>query len=202
MTKLNIPLKNVPILSIKNFHKFTKYQKDKITKNLLNVKELWDNQPNSNKSTTNFEILYNKNDKKYNDLINGLYDKFYRVAQQLFNFTVSNRSKRISWTCITNNKYYDFVPHNHIKSSTINAVYYLNIPKVNKKLSGPIKFKVDNKWIHYQPDNNELIFFPNYLIHDATKHNSKEWRISINMEILCREDKDYIVQILDNKDKL
>ena len=64
MTKLNIPLKNVPILSIKNFHKFTKYQKDKITKNLLNVKELWDNQPNSNKSTTNFEILYNKNDKK------------------------------------------------------------------------------------------------------------------------------------------
>ena len=135
-------------------------------------------------------------------LINGLYDKFYKVAQQLFNFKVSEKSKRICWACITNNKYYDFVPHNHIKSSTINAVYYLNIPKVNKKLSGPVKFKVDNKWVYYQPENNELIFFPNYLIHDATKHDSKEWRVSINMEILCKEDKDYIVHILDKNNKM
>lgn len=199
---LNIPLKNVPIISIKDFHKFTKYQKDKIIKNLLGIKDLWDNQPNSNKSTTNFEILYNKDDKKYNNLINDLYDKFYRVAQQLFNFTVSKKSKRICWACITNKEYYNFVPHNHIKSSTINAVYYLNIPRINKKLSGPVKFKVDNKWIYYQPDNNELILFPNYLIHDATKHNSKEWRVSINMEILCREDKDYIVHVLDKNNKM
>lgn len=199
---LNIPLKNVPVISIKDFHKFTKYQKDKIKKNLLNVKKLWDNQPNSNKSTTNFEILYNKNDNEYNNLINGLYDKFYRVAQQLFNFKVSKKSKRICWACITNNKYYNFVPHNHIKSSTINGVYYLNIPKVNRNLSGPIKFQVNNDWLYYQPDNFELIFFPNYLVHDATKHESKEWRISINMEILCEKDKDYIMERLDKNNKM
>ena len=50
---------------------------------------------------------------------------------------------------------------------------------------GEIQFLIDDKWINYQPVENQLIIFPNYLKHNTTKNNTKEWRISINMEIMC-----------------
>lgn len=192
---VDVPFAGVPVLSIKNFYKFNIFEKEKLIEKILDAKDYYDNKPNSLKTQSNFEILYD-----YNNLLIKLYEKFFNTAKSLFgDFKVSKRSKTTCWACVTNEDYYDFVPHNHLTSSTINSVYYLNIPKVNRNLSGPIKFQVNNEWIYYQPDNFELIFFPNYLVHDATKHESKEWRISINMEIICEEDKDYIMEYLDKK---
>lgn len=193
MIKVDVPFNNAPVLSIKNFHKFNTFEKEKLIEKILDSKDHFDSQPNSLKTQSNFEILYD-----HNNLLINLYEKFFNTAKTLFgDFKVSEKSKTTSWACVTNEDYYDFVPHNHLKTSTINSVYYLNIPKVNRNLSGPIKFQVNNEWLYYQPENFELIFFPNYLVHDATVHQSKEWRISINMEIICEENIDYVSNYLD-----
>ena len=55
----------------------------------------------------------------------------------------------------------------------------------------------DNKWIEYQPMPNELLIFPNDLIHDTTYHDTDDWRISLNFEIITNHK----VSILNITDK-
>ena len=43
---------------------------------------------------------------------------------------------------------------------------------------------MNDKWIDYQPKPNELLIIPNYLVHDTAFHNTEEWRISLNFEIV------------------
>jgi hypothetical protein len=61
---------------------------------------------------------------------------------------------------------------------------------------------MNDEWHYYQPENDEIIIFPNYLVHDATAHKSKEWRISVNMEIICKKDEDFVSKYLDKTGRI
>ena len=114
-----------------------------------------------------------------------LYNKFLSLSQKNFGpFNLLKNNSNKCWSLLTNRDNYASVTHDHIKTSIINSVYYLSVPE--KK--GNIQFFIDEKWFNYQPEENELLILPNYLKHNTTKNDTEEWRIRINMEILCTFD--------------
>jgi hypothetical protein len=124
-------------------------------------------------------------DAKYNNLVKYLYNIFLNKCEDLFGkLELSCRNRKVAWALVTNKNEHRGNIHNHIKTSTINSVYYLNVP-LNKSCG--IGFYDDNNKAIYthQPANDELIIFPNYLKHKTLVSNTEEYRIAINLEIIC-----------------
>ena len=64
---------------------------------------------------------------------NTIKNKFLKVIED--KFWVSNQLSEIkTWIYVQNNQYYNSVWHNHVTTSTINAVYYINPPEVGGEL--------------------------------------------------------------------
>jgi len=142
-----------------------------------------------NNECSNFPLV----DTENNDF-KKLYQEFLNISKKTFGaFQLHSNNNETCWGVLTNKtRYFDGV-HSHIKSSTINSVYYVNIPESNNKyFECGISFSwpdatIDNKKeiFYYRPKNNDLIIFPNYLKHEPMNNSSEEYRISINMEIKC-----------------
>lgn len=168
-------IENQPIFSIKNFYSFK--NKKQFVKDILKQREHFF-KLRKDALQYNFLLAESKNTEI-------LYNSFLKVAKKHFGkFNLLETNLPLCFSLCTNKDYYKSVPHNHLNTSTINSVYYLNVPNNE----GKIQFLVNNKWLEYQPVEKELLIFPNYLEHNTTKNNTKEWRISINMEILCDYD--------------
>lgn len=135
------------------------------------------------------------------NITNKLYDKFLRKSRLIFgNFKLTQSNSNACWSLCTNRNYWQSVPHNHIKTSTINSVFYLKVPKINGKYCGKILLYDDEKWNLYQPEPYELLIMPNYLVHDTEYHDTEEFRISLNFEICCTGNIDW--DMLDWKSKI
>ena len=120
-----------------------------------------------------------------NYLTEKLYESFVASSQDLLgSFKISNKNSRQCWANVT--RWGDFNEwHNHINTSTINSVYYLSMPDKN---SGQIFFRHEKKYFEFQPKEKNLIIFPNYLYHFPTCCKSEEYRIALNMEIICDDN--------------
>ena len=170
--KVNIPYRfsGLPLISIKDFFNISKH---KI--NLLN------------------EILSQMNNGgrqvklKSNKILSKIYQNFLEYSQNRFGKLDIIQEPEM-WALCTNKDNWKSVVHNHIETSTINAVYYLNIPQIDYKSVGDIKLLHENKWYNYTPSENELIIFPNYLTHDTEYNKTDDFRVSINMEIKCNNN--------------
>lgn len=167
-------MKDFPIIRIDNFYNFSKGEHAKIKSNIINqIKRAeWDN---------NYVLEKSKFTTK-------LYDTFVKTSKKHLKFKVNKDLNRDFCWAVASNK--DFVPsvnwHNHIKSSTINSVYYLHIPKDME--GGEIEFKNRRGDIlKITPKTNELYIFPNWMWHNPINVKSKELRLSINMEIIALE---------------
>ena len=123
-----------------------------------------------------------------------LYAKFFDTACNFFGkFNILPNNSRMCWSYSSNNV--DHGPgmiHNHIHTSTVNSVYYLNVPSSATEDNGSIQFFLNDQTFSYKPNNFDLVVFPNYLNHKINYLNDPEYRISINMEILCKEDPDFL----------
>lgn len=119
-----------------------------------------------------------------------LYSKFFNVSNQFFgDLNVLPNNSTMCWSYSSNDV--DHGPgmiHNHINTSTINSVYYLNVPDSATVENGSIQFFLNNQTFSYRPNRFDLVVFPNYLNHKINYLNDPEYRISINMEILCEEE--------------
>ena len=173
--KVNIPFRfsGLPLISIKNFFNISKHKN-----NLLN------------------EILEQMNDGgrqvklKSNKILSKIYQNFLEYSQNRFGKLDIIQEPEM-WALCTNKDNWKSVIHNHIETSTINAVYYLNIPQIDYKNVGDIKLLHNDKWYNYMPSENELLIFPNYLTHDTEYNKTDDFRVSINMEIKCNNDIDW-----------
>tara|TARA_R100001086_G_scaffold162892_1_gene87778 strand:- start:299 stop:847 length:549 start_codon:yes stop_codon:yes gene_type:complete len=167
------------IFSFKNFYIFDKKDKSDFIKIILDDKNKYFEKVSYDKAiNSNVPLTINTHTNK-------LYDKFLTLSQKNFGpFNLLKNNSNKCWSLLTNKNNYASVPHDHIKTSVINSVYYLSVPEQK----GSIQFYIDEKWIDYQPDENELLIFPSYLKHNTTKNNTEKWRISINMEIICDFD--------------
>ena len=175
------------ILSIKNFLVLNDAERESLMQEVLKSKEVHDNAPNSEKAYTNFRVLSD-------DLFfKTLYDKMFNKCEALFGkLETTERNSSACWSLATNKEYWASVPHDHLKSSTINTTYYLNIPKLNGEYVGTFKYvNKQGAWVDYQTEPFELIIMPAYLVHDTGFHDTEEWRISINMEIITRNHVDF-----------
>lgn len=110
-----------------------------------------------------------------------LYDKFLIESKKIFGkFDLAVNNKNTCWCYRSLGDDYCPVYHNHIKSSTINAVYYYQIKKGDS-----ICFLQDQKEFVYFPSQEELLIFPNNLLHKPNKPcATNRYRYSINMEII------------------
>jgi len=163
-------LNRLPIISIKNFFDISIHKK-KLSNEILG--QMLD-------GGRQFPIRSNK-------IVKSIYNKFLKYCEDRFGKLDIIQEPKV-WSLCTNKDNWKSVVHNHLKTSTINSVYYLNIPQINYKNIGSIKFLHNEKWYSYLPSNNELLIFPNYLIHDTEYNNTDDFRISINMEILCNNE--------------
>ena len=173
--KVNIPYRfsGLPLISIKDFFNISKHKS-----NLLN------------------EILSQMNDGgrqvklKSNKILSKIYQNFLEYSQNRFGKLDIIQEPEM-WALCTNKDNWKSVIHNHIETSTINAVYYLNIPQIDYKNVGDIKLLHNDIWYNYTPSENELLIFPNYLTHDTEYNKTDDFRVSINMEIKCNNDIDW-----------
>jgi hypothetical protein len=119
-----------------------------------------------------------------------LYSKFFEVTYNFFGgLDILPNNSSMCWSYSSND--IDHGPgmiHNHINTSTINSVYYLNVPDSATIENGSIQFFMDDKTFSYRPNRYDLVIFPNYLSHRINYLKDSEYRISINMEILCNND--------------
>jgi hypothetical protein len=170
--KVNIPFRfsGLPLISIKNFFNISKHKED-----LLN--EILDQMKNDGRQVK----------LKSNKVLSKIYQNFLDYSQNRFGKLDIIKEPEM-WALCTNKDNWKSVVHNHIETSTINAVYYLNIPQLNYKNVGDIKLLHNNKWYNYTPSENELIIFPNYLTHDTEFNKTDDFRVSINMEIKCNNE--------------
>tara|TARA_R110001592_G_scaffold98697_1_gene281510 strand:+ start:6940 stop:7473 length:534 start_codon:yes stop_codon:yes gene_type:complete len=167
-------MKDFPIIRIDNFYDFSKGENTRVKNKVINqIKRAeWDN---------NYALEKNKFTTK-------LYNTFVDTAKKNLNFKVNKDLNRDFCWAVASNK--DFKPsvnwHNHIKSSTINSVYYLDIPKDME--GGEIEFRSRRKDVlKITPKTNELYIFPCWLWHNPIDVKSKQFRLSINMEIIALE---------------
>jgi len=131
-----------------------------------------------------------KIDQDDNYFFENLYSKFFKNTFEFFgNLNILPNNSNMCWSYSSNNKDHGLgLIHNHINTSTINSVYYLNVPSSATIENGSIQFFLEDKSFPYRPSNFDLIIFPNYLDHKINFLNDSEYRISINMEILCDND--------------
>lgn len=177
---LSILNKNFPIFICKNFHVIDDLEKEDLIKNVLKNKKM-----NHYQIGGNFPITYDPN-----SFFKNLYNKFFIETNNFFaNLNISYRNSKKCWIYCSNNV--DCGPgrvHNHMKTSTINGVYYINVPKSANEHNGSIEFFHNQNSLTYKPNNFDLLLFPNYLDHKINFLNDKEYRISVNMEICCDND--------------
>lgn len=126
-----------------------------------------------------------KLDKKY-DFINTIYEKFFQESTQLFGeIQLDPTNIKDGWAYINNKNFYKNGIHNHLNTSTINSVYYLNVPDTK---TGSINFFDNEHNVIYKhhPKEKELIIFPNYMLHEPCQSMTDEYRIAVNLEIKCQ----------------
>ena len=134
---------------------------------------------------------YNFNVKsKYNPY---LYKLFLESSTKLLNkFTLKDENFK-TWCSISDNQFDITCWHNHLTTSTINGVIYLKLTKEEKG----INFLIDNKVQNFIPKQFDLVIFPNYLNHCPLVSKTEEKRISLNLELRCKEK---VTDIFDNKE--
>ena len=133
------------------------------------------------------DILKTRHNQDYNFEVftkykNRLYDIFIKQSKRILKkFTLKDENFSL-WCYYTDHTYYKGDTwHNHIDTSTINAVLYL------KTVDGKgIEFEHDGKTTYVEPKDFDLLIFPNYLNHRPLTSDT-ETRISLNMELRCNE---------------
>ena len=139
-------------------------------------KDIEDSKPDTLKSTDlNFQVNSKYKDYLYNIFIS-------RCKKLLNNFSLSN-NKLYLWSYYTDKNSNNTIYHNHERTSTINGVIY--IKTVN---NCGINFIDENdKVCYYEPNDFDLLIFPNYLKHKPVA-SKLETRISLNLELECLEN--------------
>ena len=168
------------IISLSNFYNISDSDKKILIEDIFHCKNLHDSKPNSKGVSSNFLVS-----KDRLNILPKIYNKILETCKNLFKeIDLADRNSTKCWSLCTNKDYWESVPHDHLETSTINTVYYLQIPKIGNNFCGKIRFLINNEWEDYQPKPNELLIIPNCLVHDTTFHNTEEWRIILNFEII------------------
>ena len=118
-----------------------------------------------------------------NEYFDSLYNVFLKTVKSIFKkFTITERRPAAAY--VSDELYHRGDWHDHLDSSTINAVFYLQTNKNEKGILFKDDYMNEFKII---PKKYDMLIFPNYAVHYPIPFTHKEKRISINMELKCKE---------------
>jgi hypothetical protein len=132
--------------------------------------------------------------KDSSGVFHALYKDFFHIAVQQFGpLELHQKNLASCWGYVTNKFFYKGGIHNHLNTCVINAVYYLNVPETTDTRQGSLSFYDNNfhEIYNIRPQVGDLIIFPFYLNHQPHQSFSLDYRISINMEIICQNIWDF-----------
>lgn len=164
--------KDLKILSIKKFK--TPSFIERLSINKIVKQSLSDHLQTTRQFT---EYNFPLRSSKYFD---SLYGDFIDTSFKIFgDLKVSGRNNRTCW-CYRSSKDNPrgSVFHHHEHTATINAVYYLDIPKGDS-----ISFMKNHHSLTYYPEQYEILIFPGTLLHRPDVPVSKKIRQSVNLEL-------------------
>ena len=117
-----------------------------------------------------------------------LYNTFFHIVTQLFGpFNLSIKQRNYCWANVYNKDTYRSNLHHHLRTSSVNAIFYLNIPTDNE---GGLRLLFEEQELIYMPDQLELLIMPSWMLHEPLPVTCEQNRIAINMEISTIEDVD------------
>ena len=156
--------------------------KDELINDTLKSKENYNRKNVNGGQNLNFEV--STKHKEY------LYNIFLEKSKKYLNkFTLKDTDFRL-WCYYTNNDYIGTMKwHNHLNTSTINGVLYIETVK-----DKGIKFKHDKEFYYFEPEDYDLLIFPDFLNH-LPKRSKDKRRMSFNMELRCIESSKEIFKI-------
>lgn len=140
------------------------------------------------KTSNNFALA--RSNRVLDQFLDSVYDQFLERAQTIFGpFTLAPDNSRQPWAYVTNMAHYLGGIHEHKQTSTINAVYYMWMPKTKSERDGAICFYDDQLVETYclKPKTGDLVMFPNYLLHQPLPCPTFDYRVAINLEIKTQE---------------
>jgi len=126
----------------------------------------------------------------FSSLCQSLYGSFLSACHQhLGPFSISPHSSDRCWAYVSNRQDYRGGIHHHLRTATINGVYYLRVPQCNAQATqtGALCFFNDHgqRTHRLQPQEDDLLIFPSALLHEPEPIESDHYRIAINMEVIC-----------------
>tara|TARA_Y100000004_G_scaffold42161_1_gene46068 strand:- start:3107 stop:3640 length:534 start_codon:yes stop_codon:yes gene_type:complete len=129
----------------------------------------------------NYEVDLNKD-------YSALYEYFLEKCKESFKKITFTKVKPRCWACLLDKDNRVNVWHHHITSSTINSVFYLKLAKTENGIA--FNEKDSDKII---PDEFDLLLMKNSLMHKPLlPDNKNDLRITVNMEVFCKESADEI----------
>jgi hypothetical protein len=99
-------------------------------------------------------------------------------------FNLSTKQRNYCWANVYNKNTYRSNLHHHLQTSSVNGIFYLNVPNDS---DGGLRLVHEDQDMTYIPENLELVIMPSWLLHEPLPVNTLENRIAINMEIATIE---------------
>lgn len=127
-----------------------------------------------------------------------LYDACLGVARQLFKkFDIASSNSTELWAYVTHGGRPVQGPvHNHLRTATINMVYYLKVPKEPFPMGRLLLFKEPDV-IAVTPNESDLLIFPGSMPHMPISNVSQDFRVALNLEIRCVQPEEYVFSSID-----
>ena len=140
----------------------------------------------SQKDTANYHGGYTFQVEDPHGDFKKLYDYFFKTVESVFGvMDTSVKHRDWCWANVYNKDNFKTNLHNHIRTSSINAIYYLKLPKDMSENEGGLILisDVTREELLFLPDEYDLLIMPNSTYHEPQPHSSLDYRIAINMEI-------------------
>lgn len=140
----------------------------------------------SQKDTANYHGGYTFEVIDQHEDFKKLYNHFFDLVTTVFgSIDIAPKHRPWCWANVYNRDNFKTNLHNHVRTSSINAIYYLKLPHDIQSNEGGLiiaKNKMEEPML-FMPDEGDLLIMPNYVYHEPQMHSSLDYRIAINMEI-------------------
>lgn len=113
---------------------------------------------------------------------NNVASEFLKVVRNTFEVSEHLRDIR-TWIYCQNNQHNRSVWHNHMNTSTVNAVFYIDPPE--EQDGGGLEVCLGQNVFTIPVKKNFIYMFPYWMDHRPLAQKSEKWRVSVNVEYFC-----------------
>lgn len=128
-----------------------------------------------------------------------VYNTFFSIVSDTFGpFNLSTKQRNYCWANVYNKDTYRSNLHHHLRTSSVNGIFYVNIPS---NVDGGLRLVYEDQDMMFIPENLDLVIMPSWMPHEPMPVDSLQNRVAINMEIATIESVEdyYLVDTIFKK---